>query len=305
MHPYLLHTDTAALPAYGVIVALAFTAAFLLVHARAERAGIEPDKLLPVYLAAGVGGLLGARALFLLAVNPGGLLDPSAWLASGGMAYYGGVLGGLAAIVGVALATKIPLLPLFDLAAPALVLALGIGRLGCFMAGCCHGAVVDMGPDPTALLPADGFLHGQIWLSSQFPFFATEFDAGTGGVASITGRPLYPTQLWSSIAGLGVGGALAALWERRRFDGQVAATMLLVEPIFRIAIEAFRADHRGVAVALPQSLTSLFPGLSQAAGRGSDVAGLTTSQAIGLAMMIAGTGLWVWASRRSERSSAV
>lgn len=301
MHPYLLHGEGFDLPAYGLTIMIAFAVAIGFVHSRSERAGVDPDKLMAVYIAALICGLFGARALFILAVNPSGLADPSAWTASGGLAYYGAILGGLAGLIAVAVSTEIPLLKLLDLAAPGVVLALGVGRLGCFMAGCCNGAVMDVGPDAIPLLTEGSFLSGQIWLGSQVPFLALEFDRASGTVANITGQPLYPTQLWSAAAGLTVGALLSLLWERRRFDGQVVATMLIVEPVFRIVIEGFRADHRGVAVPLPPVLTGWLPGMSQAAGPGSHVAGLTTSQAIGLAMIVAGVALWV--ARRDTESS--
>lgn len=301
MHPYLYQAGQAQLPTYGLLVSIAFVVAFMMVHARAEQAGVDPDRLPPVYLAAGLGGLLGARVLFLVAVNPAGLLDPSAWFASGGMAYYGGVIGGFLALLAVAVATKIPLLPLFDLAAPALVVALGIGRLACFFAGCCHGAIAPIGPHPTELL-GGGFLQGEIWFDSVFPFITTEFHAGVGRLHDV---PLYPTQLWSSIAGLTLGGGLAYAWTHRRFDGQIAAAMLMTEPVFRILIEGFRADHRGVAIALPDAVVALLPGLSLASSAADGSGGLTTSQTIGLAMMGLGLALWIGAQKTREPTAAV
>jgi phosphatidylglycerol:prolipoprotein diacylglycerol transferase len=301
MHPYLYDVGSSQLPSYGVLVALAFVVAFLMVHGRAAEAGVDADRLPPVYLAAGLGGLLGARALYLVAVNPAGLLDPSAWVASGGMAYYGGVIGGFAALVVVAVITKIPLLPLFDLAAPALVVALGIGRMGCFFAGCCHGAVAPIGPDPSMVL-GGGFLDGEVWWSGVFPFITTEFHAGVGRLHDV---PLYPTQLWSALAGLSVGSLLAWAWSHRRFDGQIAASMLMIEPVFRIAIESFRADHRGVAVPLPDAVVGWLPGLSRASSAVDGSGGLTTSQTIGLLMMLAGAGLWFGAKRLASAKAAL
>ena len=276
--------------------------AFYVVHVRAPDAGIDPDALLPVYLAVGAGGLFGARFLYLLAVNPAGLLSSDGWLAAGGMAYYGGVLGGLGAMLAVARMQSIPLWKLMDLAAPAVVLALGIGRLGCFFAGCCHGMPTALSTSATGLIEP-GVLQGQIWLQSSFPWLATEFHSGVG---RLQGQALYPTQLWSSAVGLGLGLALAAFWTRRRFDGQVAALMLMTEPLFRIVIETFRADHRGVLIPLPAEWLAYAPGLTMASGRGADAAsGLTTSQVIGLAMVCAGAAIWRLQSRAVTHSSAV
>lgn len=276
---------------YGLAILVAFCAAFLLVHFRARQVGIEPDHLLPLYVAAGVGGLLGGRLLYVLAVEPHRIVsEPLSLLAFSGFAFYGGLLGGALAVGLAVAALRLPAWKIADIAGPAVLLGLGLGRVGCFFAGCCHGAEAPVGGTP--LLP-EGALQGQIWLSSTFPFLTTEFH---GGVGRLLHTPLYPTQLWSVAAGVGLCALLSALWPHRRFDGQIAALTLILEPPFRILVEAFRADHRGYAVTfeVSESLARTFPGLVQAGGTlDAHVMGITTSQAIGLAMMLAGVALYV------------
>ena len=91
------------------------------------------------------------------------------------------------------------------------------------------------------------------------------------------------------------------LWNHRRFDGQIAALTLMLEPLFRISIEAFRADNRGTVVQweVSDSVAALLPGMMQA-GTDMDVAtmGLTTSQAFGLGMVL--VGAMIYASRRNS-----
>lgn len=287
---------------YGLAVLLAFSAAFLLVHHRSRQVGIHPDRLLFIYLAAFVGGLAGARFLYIAMVEPGimGILrDPTAVFALGGLAYYGGVLGGGIGVFAVGAVLEIPAWKFADVAAPALVLGLGIGRFGCFFAGCCHGAAAPVDPI-TGLIP-DGTLLGQIWISGEFPWITTEFFPGGVTRAELMNMPLYPTQMWSVLANLSLAGLLAAMWRWRRFDGQVAATMLILQPIYRVFVESFRADHRGYAISWETSAAwaRAIPGISQAGtdlqGNSSHVVvGLTTSQGIALAMILVGVGLYVW-----------
>ena len=165
--------------------------------------------------------------------------------------------------------------------------------MGCFFAGCCHGALAPV-EGGTALLP-EGLLSGQLWGHAHFPFMTAEFHAGVGRLHDVL---LYPTQLWSIAAGLGLSGFLVWMWGHRRFDGQVIASMLLIEPIFRIVIEIFRADHRGYVVswAVSADWSAWLPGMAQAGASlsrdGQQLAiGLTTSQGIGLAMMLLGAGI--------------
>jgi phosphatidylglycerol:prolipoprotein diacylglycerol transferase len=89
----------------------------------------------PLVAAAGLGG---SRALFW--VLRGGSADPL----GGGLASMGGLAAGLVVIAASARVARVPLAALLDAFAPAAVLALGIGRLGCFLAGCCYGAPSDL-----------------------------------------------------------------------------------------------------------------------------------------------------------------
>lgn len=67
MWPTLIQVETALGPqpvnSYGLFIVLVFSAAFLLIHARACRAGVNPDRLIIGYVSAAVGGLIGGRVL--------------------------------------------------------------------------------------------------------------------------------------------------------------------------------------------------------------------------------------------------
>lgn len=285
---------------YGLFIVLAFAAAFTVTHTRAAAAGLDTLKLIPTYLAAAVGGLAGGRILYSLAVDPGlvGFLTAPWTLVQGsGFAFYGGLIGGFLAVAAVAIPTGIPPWKLADIAAPSVLIGYGVGRMGCFFAGCCHGAVAPIGPAPRGLLPEEGVIQGQIWLSGAFPFLTTEFHAGVGRLLH---EPLYPTQLWSVAVGVGLSGLMLALWDKRRFDGQFAALYLIVEPVFRFLTEAFRADQRGYVFTFPanDAISALFPGLNQAGAELAGAAlGITTSQAIGFGMVP--IGLVIYAARRN------
>jgi len=305
MFPTLVEgpTPTLGLHTYGMFILLAFCSAFVLVHWRSAQVGFNTDKLGWLYLASAVGGISGGKLLYHTAVDPF-WVNPSSLANFSGFALYGGVLGGAIAVAAVAIPLKFSLWKLADIAAPAVAVGIGVGRMGCFFAGCCHGAVAPVSDNPTALLP-DGLLHGQIWLSSMFPYITTEFHDGVGRLLH---EPLYPTQLWSIVAGLGVCLFAQLIWRFRVFDGMIAAVVLLVEPVFRIFIEAFRADHRGYVVQWPVSeeVVAMFPGMSKAGDTlGEAVMGITTSQAIGLGMMLLGLCIvvvrvvWIYVLKKS------
>ena len=360
---------------YGLFIVLALSAAFLLVNHRAPRVGFNTDKLIVSYLAAGVGGIIGARVLHALALvglsSPvvfallvalaalavgvsivgsskgwagprlagtfaaGGLaLAAVAALADavvpgdrpslvslvgaffreltstgqGGVADYGGVLGGAVAVLFVNATMGLNGWKAADLAAPAVVLGYGVGRIGCVFAGCCHGVPAPVGDHPTGIVP-EAFHGGQIWLSSRAPVLTTEFASAAGGVGGILDVPLYPTQIWQSASGFFLAGLLAWAWNHRRYDGQIAAVALIIEPPFRAFAEAFRADQRGYALTFEVSptLEAWLPGLTRAGAAGEHVMGLTTSQGVGFVAMGLGVLLLVLrrgATREPEVSRA-
>jgi len=284
-----------AIHTYGVMILLAFGAAFTLCHTRARQAGIHPDRLLGIYLAAAAGGMIGARLLYALAVDwQATLANPLSLLSCSGLAFYGGALGGAAGVLMMGRWQQLPLWKLTDIMAAPLVLGLAIGRVGCFFAGCCHGAPSPL-VDATALLPTD-FLQGQLWLSGSFPFLTSEFHAGVGRLLH---QPLYPTQFWSVCAGLLIVGILSWRWLHRRYDGEITAWVLMLEPTLRIVIESFRADHRGYIATWSVPADSWLhglPGLALAGNSSGGLAesitlGITTSQGIGLLMVLGGLAI--------------
>ncbi len=244
---FTITTDQGSFPihTWGFMITLAFLASAWVVQSRARRGGVDGDKLVGLYLVAFTCGLAGARLLHFTMAEPerffaNPLIYFRIW--EGGFAFYGGVLLAIAGCVIYALARDIPVWKLADLAAPGIMIGLALGRIGCFMAGCCHGAACDLPPDAVNILP-DAFSGGALWIFGSPPFLATEPYTGVGG----NHVPMLPTQLWSSALALTLFGVLSVRWKHRRYDGQVFAWLLLLYPLVRSGIESLRGDTiRGV-----------------------------------------------------------
>lgn len=301
MWPYLAKFGEQPVGTYGLFIAIAFSAAIAYVQLRAPKVGFHPDKLIGVYVAAFIGGMLGSRILYMIAVEPEKTFANPLHvfeLSGGGFAFYGGLLGGGALVIAFARHQGFNGWKLADILLPAVVLGHGVGRLACFWAGCCHGVEAPHMDEGVALL-GHHFSGGEIWLSSQFPFVATEF-LNPDTRSRIVGVPLYPTQLWTFASGVTLFAVLAWAWTKRRFDGQIAALSLMTEPVVRVFVEAFRSDHRGYAFTFPvnDTVASWLPGMTQAGGSldGGTVMGITTSQFIGLSMVIVGIAIY-WIRR--------
>ncbi len=281
---------------YGTMMTLAFTLAFLHVHTRAHSIGVHRDRLVPIYIAAAVGGLVGSRVLYVIAVEGlMGFLNPAVMFSGGGFAIYGGLIGGALGVFTLGHFQGFDGWKLADLLAPALLLGMGIGRVGCFFAGCCHGAEAPFSPEIAHLIDEGPWFHGEVWLDvSTFPFVTTEFHDGVGRLLH---RPLYPTQAWAATALVSLWGLLTLVWMRRKFDGQVVAIMLMIEPVTRIFIESFRADHRGYTVSWaisPELAQRLPPGITRAGDQlNTAVMGFTTSQTLGFFMIVLGVVIYV------------
>lgn len=141
MHPVLFQFGPLTLYSYGLMVALGFLAALGVASRRAREAGVAPARLQNLLLVSLLAGLIGGRAGYVLlhwsfyAVRPGEILR----LDHGGLVFYGGLALGLAGAFLYMRRHRMPLWATADLLVPPLVLAHAIGRIGCFLNGCCYG----------------------------------------------------------------------------------------------------------------------------------------------------------------------
>ena len=140
-----------------------------------------------------------------------------------GFVFYGSMLFAIPTLVFLLKKKKIPIWDYLDVVAifaPVLHL---FGRLGCFMAGCCHGKVCD---------PAYGIV-----------FTDPESSADPLNV------PLYPTQLYSVALLLSIAVLLYLIRNKKQFSGQLFLLYIIIYSIGRGIIEIFRGDEaRGYVI---------------------------------------------------------
>jgi phosphatidylglycerol:prolipoprotein diacylglycerol transferase len=146
MLPILFHIGPIPVYSFGAFMALAAVVAALIVQTELKRNGYNPELGSTMVFAAAIGGLIGARLLFMVENWSDFLRSPMSYIATGaGFTWYGGFIGGALSASWVALKHKIPWRRAVDCAAPALAAAYGIGRLGCHVAGDGDwGAVTDV-----------------------------------------------------------------------------------------------------------------------------------------------------------------
>lgn len=132
---------------FGLMLFLAFATGTWLACRRGRRVGIPNDKLQDLILWLFVGGIIGGRLLYLWQFDIPLTAFFEIW--NGGIVFYGGAIG---ATVTALVAYHRMLKPrgvtpwqVIDALAPAVALGLCLGRLGCFLNGCCYGHVAAPG----------------------------------------------------------------------------------------------------------------------------------------------------------------
>jgi phosphatidylglycerol:prolipoprotein diacylglycerol transferase len=224
LHPILIDVGPLRLPTYGVLLVTALITALYLVVRRGRREGLDSGRLLDFSTWLIVVGIVGAKALMVLTdwryfwQYPGQLVSWST-LRAGGV-FYGGVIADCLFALWYIRVHRLPIGKTFDVYAPALALGLGIGRLGCFAAGCDYGK------------PTTSFL-GVV--------FTNPFSHEVAGTP--LGIPLHPTQLYEALATFLIFGVLMASYRQKRYDGQIFLLYLVLYAGARFFIEFLRGDE--------------------------------------------------------------
>jgi phosphatidylglycerol---prolipoprotein diacylglyceryl transferase len=184
---------------FGLMLALALVIAGWFMAEDLRQRGMDPGRAFELVLAAAVGGLIGARVYYVID-NP----DADAGLLSGsGLTFYGSLIGGVLAVVAVALWRRLPVGVVANLAAPALALGIAIGRIGCQLAGDGdYGIRSDL---PWAMSYPDGTVP-TIFTVHPTPIYETAIMLGTFWLLwRLRGRLLAPWSLfglWAVIYGV-------------------------------------------------------------------------------------------------------
>ena len=136
MIPDDLHIGPIPIHVFGICLALAFLASGKLAAMEFERKGWNPDDASRALVYAAVGGIVGSRLWVIFESFPDFLAHPLEYLFTGkGFVFYGGLVGGAAAVTWVFRRARIPWLAGADAVAPAIAVGQAIGRIGCQLSG--------------------------------------------------------------------------------------------------------------------------------------------------------------------------
>lgn len=245
VYPFVLRLGTFEITGFGIMMMVAFLMAGWLIDQELRRRGLRPDYAADITVAAVIGGILGAKLWYVALTG-----EASALWSRGGLVWYGGFIGGTAAVLFNGWRMKVPLRTTLQLCAPALAAGHALGRVGCFMVGDDYGKPTDLflgvrfpeGIPPTT---ADA-LHSN---------FGVPIPAGMdpGTVLAV-----HPTQLYEVGALLLIFAVLWRLRTRPYGAAWLFGLYLVLESVERFLVEFLRAkDDRFLAGFTVAQLTAV------------------------------------------------
>jgi phosphatidylglycerol:prolipoprotein diacylglycerol transferase len=301
-HFHLLN-HTVPVYGYGFMLVVAFLACVQVLQWLARRVGINPDLCVDATLIGLSTGILGARLCHVFEnLHDYTRPDLSLWqnlhnifnIHEGGLTFYGGFLLATPCCIAYAIWRKVPIRLGMDIIAPTLMVGLALGRIGCFLNGCCYGqqcdlpwsmqfpygssAYMDQVQQNQIAFPPELISQGALLRRDSPQVVASpQLQQLIAGARSL---PVQPTQLYSAFTGFLLAWLLVIFLGLPHADGQVFALMLMLEGLSRFVLELIRVE----------------PSILQIRWHGQAY-GMSTSMVLGIANVLAGIVMWYWVGK--------
>lgn len=157
---------------YGFLIAIGMAIAVFVACKNAKYRGLKADDLIIGACYVLPLAIIGARLYYVIFADHSFSFGEIFRIWDGGMAIYGGIIGGAIGVILFCAIHKKNFLDVADLAVPSLILGQAIGRIGCYFAGCCYGVEVT---DPSLMwFPLSTQIDG-VWHYSTF-FYESLWD---------------------------------------------------------------------------------------------------------------------------------
>jgi len=224
MHPVLFKLGRFEIHSYGLMLALSFLVGIYWAMSRSEKRGIHRNHIMDLSIIVIIAAIVGARIMYVVThlaefegrwldtINP---IQSTGEIGIPGLTLLGGVLLSLVSIIIFCSIRHIPVLKLFDVAAPGFAFGIFLTRIGCFLAGCCYG------------------------LPCHLPWAMT-FPMNSPAGSRFLGVAIHPTQLYSSLYGLIILITVLLLDRKPKFDGFLAAVFFMLYGISRFLVDMVR-----------------------------------------------------------------
>ena len=191
---------------------------------------------------AAISGIIGAKIFHNLENMDAFLADPIGQLISfSGLTFYGGLIVGAISVIWYAKKYKINIKHLIDCAAPALMLAYGVGRIGCQMSGDGDWGIDNLAPKPEWM----SFLPDWMW-SFTFPHnvinAGVQIEGCTGKFCMELANPVWPTAFYETIMSLAIFAILWTIRKHIKVPGALFFIYLAFNGMERFFIEKIRIN---------------------------------------------------------------
>ncbi|PWJ11814.1 prolipoprotein diacylglyceryl transferase [Ruminococcus flavefaciens] len=219
---------------YGIIITIGLILALIYVLPRMKRFGLDADRAIDVIIGGVIGGIVGARIYYVLMRWDEYKWDWKAIIntRNGGLAIFGGIIGGILIGYIIARIRKVKALPMLDVVSLGFLIGQGIGRWGNFVNQEAFGTNTDsflgMTGGTIQRTIADGM--------------SMDGDMYKNGLEMLWEKPVHPCFLYESIWCL-LGFVILAFWsKRRKYDGQIFLMYLTWYGAERFLVEGIRTD---------------------------------------------------------------
>lgn len=213
MHPVICQIGSLTVYSYGLMLAVAVFICTFFLQKEARRKGIDPNVIVDLVFWIVVSGIVGCRIFYVFlnfsffAENPSEIFK----IHHGGLAWQGGLILGTVTALVLIKSKGLSVKGTLDMFAPYIALGQAIGRIGCFLNGCCYG-------------------RESVW-GIYFPVHQAR---------------LYPTQLFDALGLLAVFFILKKFNNAGKKPGETFVLYLIMASSLRFVVEFFRADHEYV-----------------------------------------------------------
>jgi phosphatidylglycerol:prolipoprotein diacylglycerol transferase len=183
-------------------------------------------------------------------------------VSSGGLTFYGGFLLATPILILYALWKKVPLLKGMDIIAPALMIGLAFGRIGCFFNGCCYGEECALSWGARFPYGSNAFVEqyekGEISVPAELTDPRHSYTNGlprlltkeeirkdpelTKLANTLRAKPVHPTEIYSAFNAFLIAGICLAFLTTKPAPGRVFALMLILKGTSRFTLEMIRVE---------------------------------------------------------------
>lgn len=244
MYPILFRIGDFTVTSFGLMMFLSFVVGAWVMSKQFAKRDMDPELAWDMLLWIALGGILGAKLYYIglnlddLAANPLRELTNR-----GGLVWYGGFIGGVAAFYWQVRKRNLPLAMTFDATAPALAIAYAIGRVGCFLVGDDYGRPTDSW---VGIAFPEGYPPST---AGYFRSIGTEIAAQIPDTAVLA---VHPTQLYEVALAMVMFAILWKLSGKLR-PGRLFAVYMVMYAVERFMIEFVRAKTDFVLLGLTTS----------------------------------------------------